>query len=199
MKGRRTPTLEKLWLRRAMVLAVAVVAAACSGNGGEPSEESMAAPVREMEGFTLVETHNGVKRVEVVGSQMIEHPDQQSLDVQDVKVDFYDEHGTHQSVLTALAGTVDTQTSNMTVRGDVVVVTDDGVRLETEELTWLDERRRIVTELPVRIVRDTGEVRGVGLDTDPELREFRLGSRIEGEWEEVPAPAGGAPDEQGAT
>jgi LPS export ABC transporter protein LptC len=143
--------------------------------------------VREMEGFTLVETNNGVKRVEIVGSQMIERPDQQSLDVQEVQVDFYDEHGTHQSVLTARTGTVDRQTGNMTVRGEVVVVTDDGVRLETEELRWLDDRRRIVTELPVRIVRETGEVRGVGLDTDPELREFRLGSQIEGEWKGLPA------------
>ena len=181
-----------------MVLAIVVGIAACSGDGGEPAEENLAAPVREMEGFTLVETHNGVKRVEVVGSQLTEHPDQQSLHVQDVKVDFYDENGDHQSVLTALAGRVDTETGNMTARGDVVVVTDDGVRLETEELTWLDERRRIVTELPVRIVRETGEVRGVGLDTDPELREFRLGSQIEGEWNEAPAPAVQAPDEQGA-
>ncbi len=185
-------------LLRALVIVAALAAAECSGNGGKPSDENVAAPMREMEGFTLVETHNGVKRMEIVGSQMTEHPDQQSLDVQEVKADFYDETGRHQSVLTARTGTVDTQTGNMTVRGEVVVVTDDGVRLETEELRWLDDRRRIVTELPVRIVRETGEVRGVGLDTDPELREFRLGSKIEGEWRELPPPTHRPREESGS-
>ncbi len=154
----------------------------CSRNTGEPPDKEIAAPAREMEGFTLVETHNGMKRVEVVGSQMVEDPEQQVLNVREVKVDFYDEQGVHQSVLTARTGTVETQTGDMTVRGQVVVVTDDGVRLETEELRWLDDTRRIVTDLPVRIIRETGELRGVGLETDPELREFRLGNRIEGEW-----------------
>jgi LPS export ABC transporter protein LptC len=170
----------------ALLASFAVAALALGGCGSsEPkrSEENVAGPIREMREFTLVETHEGVRRVVLVGSHMTEQPDRHSVEVDSVKADFYDEEGEHQSVLTARSGTVQTETGDMVVRGDVVVVTDDGIRLETDELRWLNEKRRIVTDLPVRILREGGEVTGIGLETDPELREFRLGEQIEGEWE----------------
>ena len=193
-RGRRTgeavtdgPTSLRRLLWCAMLASLAVAWLALEGCGrSDPrrSEESVAGPIREMQEFTLVETHEGVRRVVVVGSHMTEQPDRHSVEVDSVKVDFYDEEGGHQSVLTARSGTVQTQTGDMVVRGNVVVVTDDGIRLETDELRWLNERRRIVTDLPVRILREEGEVTGVGLETDPELREFRLGEQIEGEWQQ---------------
>ncbi len=48
-------------------------------------------------------------------------------------MDFYRD-GAHFSVLTADSGSADLQTHDVHTWGNVVVVTDDGRRLETEEL-----------------------------------------------------------------
>ena len=139
-----------------------------------------------MQHFRLVETHEGVKRVVLVGSYLKENTERELVELEDIEVDFYDEKGDHRSVLTARTGSVETKTGDMTARGDVVVVTDDGVRLETEELRWRKAEDRIVTDAPVRIIREGGEINGIGLDTDPQLKRFRLGSEIEGEWQQSP-------------
>jgi LPS export ABC transporter protein LptC len=50
------------------------------------------------------------------------------------------------------------------LRGNVVVVSSDGLRLETSVLRWDAERRRAWTQEPVTVVRDGLVVRGRGLD-----------------------------------
>jgi LPS export ABC transporter protein LptC len=176
-----TARATRRWLvRNAALLLLAF--GACGQESSEPPREDAAAHGREVLDFTLVETHEGVKRLVLVGSHMREDSDRHLMELEDIRADFFGDNGEHQSVLTARTGTVETETGDMVARSGVVVVTDDGVRLETEELRWCKDEGRIVTDLPVRILREGGEVRGVGLETDPHLRHFRLGREIEGEW-----------------
>jgi LPS export ABC transporter protein LptC len=102
-----------------------------------------------------------------------------------IRVDFYDRQGKHISVLTALQGTYDSETEEVLARGDVVVVSDDGARLETEELSWKKEPNRITTQAYVTITRGQDKVTGYGLSTDPQLEDFHILRDVKGRIENV--------------
>ena len=85
-----------------------------------------------------------------------------------IRVEFY-EQGKQVSVLTAREGVI--QGERMTAIGDVVVVTTDGTRLETESLYWDHQLAKIRSEEVVRITRqgDPEVLTGRGLTSDPDL------------------------------
>lgn len=55
-------------------------------------------------------------------------------------------------------------TKDVEVRKNVVLVSSDGVRLETETLRWQAKERRVWTTDPVTIYREGAVVKGRGLD-----------------------------------
>lgn len=61
-------------------------------------------------------------------------------------------------------GELDRNSNNVEVRRNVVVTSDDGLRLETSVLRWDAERKRLWTDAPVRLSRQGSVVSGSGLD-----------------------------------
>jgi LPS export ABC transporter protein LptC len=89
-------------------------------------------------------------------------------------VDFFDTNGNHTSTLTALNGTVDDRTHDLEARGNVVVVSDSGRTLQTEQLFWKNSTRRVHSELFVKITSPKEEIQGQGLDSDETLRNYKI-------------------------
>lgn len=102
-----------------------------------------------------------------------------------IQVDFYDQEGEHASTLTAEEGTYDSKAEEIEARGNVVVVSEDGVRLETEMLSWRKQTNRIFTEAFVKIIRGRNIVSGYGLDTDPRLEDVHIRRNVQGRIEDV--------------
>ena len=61
-------------------------------------------------------------------------------------------------------GELDRATNNVRVLGNVVVTSNDGLRLETAVLRWEAEAKRLWTDTPVTLTRNGSIVRGSGLD-----------------------------------
>jgi len=61
-------------------------------------------------------------------------------------------------------GELDRTTNNVQVRGNVVVTSNDGLRLETGVLRWEAEAKRLWTDTPVTLTRNGSIVLGSGLD-----------------------------------
>ena len=61
-------------------------------------------------------------------------------------------------------GELDRATNNVQVRGNVVVTSNDGLRLETAVLRWEAEAKRLWTDTPVTLTRSGSTVLGSGLD-----------------------------------
>lgn len=61
-------------------------------------------------------------------------------------------------------GEVFQQEKNVEVRGDVVVTSSDGLRLETSVLRWQGEQKRLWTDAPVTLSRHGSVIRGTGLE-----------------------------------
>lgn len=56
------------------------------------------------------------------------------------------------------------QTSNVEIRGNVVLTSSDGFRLETSVLRWQGAERRLWTDAPVRMARQGTVIDGAALD-----------------------------------
>jgi|ERR671919_39258 LPS export ABC transporter protein LptC len=61
-------------------------------------------------------------------------------------------------------GELDRKTNNVEIRHNVVVTSDDGMRLETSVLRWDAQGKRLWTDAPVMLSREGSVVRGTGLD-----------------------------------
>jgi LPS export ABC transporter protein LptC len=62
-------------------------------------------------------------------------------------------------------GDLNQETKDVELRGNVVLVSSDGLRLETERLRWDAEAQRAWTAEPVTIYRSGTVVRGTGFES----------------------------------
>jgi LPS export ABC transporter protein LptC len=60
-------------------------------------------------------------------------------------------------------GDLDRKSNNVEVRRNVIVTSDDGLRLETSVLRWDAEHKRLWTDAPVKLSREGSTVSGSGL------------------------------------
>jgi len=91
-----------------------------------------------------------------------------------IHADFFDKDGFHNSVLTADSGIVYSQTNNLVAFGNVVVVSDSGVVLETEKLRWDNELQKIISDVQVRFTTQDDTLLGDSFISDPDLTNYEI-------------------------
>jgi len=94
-------------------------------------------------------------------------------------VDFFDEKGTRSSTLTAREGELNQQRRDMVARGNVVLQTTEGTRMSTEELQFINQRQRIVSDVFVRVERAGDVLTGIGFESDPNLEHFEFKKKVQ--------------------
>jgi len=97
-----------------------------------------------------------------------------------VEVVFFDAEGAQQSVLTARRGLILPNEERMEVYEEVVFVNAKGERLETEQLTWLQDSAKVRTDKAVRIQRGPDVIHGMGLEAAEDLSHYVI-HRITGQ------------------
>ncbi len=91
-----------------------------------------------------------------------------------ITVDFYDQQQRHTSVLTALRGRVNDITHDFEAHGNVVVVSDSGTTLRTEDLYWNNTSQKVHTQSFVDIVSPTEHLQGHGFESDQGLKRYTV-------------------------
>jgi lipopolysaccharide export system protein LptC len=81
-------------------------------------------------------------------------------------------------VVSGDAGEVHQRTKDVEIRDNVVVESDDGIRLETSVLRWDGQARRLWTDAPVRLIRQGMVVQGTGLEVEMDRQYARVKGRI---------------------
>ena len=97
-----------------------------------------------------------------------------------VHVQFYDPDGRPTTVLTSREASIDEVTNNLEARKQVIVTSETGTLLTTEELYWDQKRQLIHTPVFVRIVSPKERLQGVGMESDQNLKNYRI-FRVTGE------------------
>ncbi len=160
------------------LIGLGMFLAACSGEKETPP----AAPVREAEypdqeswESTIVITREGRKVAEVWAGYIAYYKKKRQTLLKDsIHVDFYDWEGQHNSVLTADEGIVFNRTNDLLARGNVVVVSDSGIVLQTEELRWDNRKQKIVSDGPVVFTTQTDTIVGDSFISDPDLNHYEI-------------------------
>ena len=132
-----------------------------------PSQESWNTTVRFTDSGT-------VKAILKAGHIADYEATKQTLLDSGVHVDFFDEHGVHSSVLTSRTGKVDENTNNLEADGNVVVVSDSGVVVETEKLFWDNRRQLIHSDEFVKITSPKETLQGHGFESDQSLKNYKI-------------------------
>lgn len=95
-----------------------------------------------------------------------------------VSVVFFDEED-NKNTVTANYGVVYEETGLIDLQGNVVIITSDSTRLESDQLYWDQNLNWVFTDRPNTIQFQNGAVnRGEGFDSNQEFSNFRSRSNV---------------------
>ena len=162
-------------------IAVGVLAAsaslACSNKKQPPVEahspladsaDQVMYPAR----FNL--TDQGLQRAHVDADTAYFFDDNNRMELQGVHATFYTATGGKDAVLTSRHGTTNTRTNNMIARKDVVVVSEDGRRLTTQELIYNQQKNEISSDSAFVMTEPNRRLEGIGFRSDPNMKNIQI-------------------------
>ena len=170
---------------RAGVLLVLGFALACGSEGTAPPRAS-GSPMADsadqmMFGINTLLTDRGVLNAELEADTAFFFDENTRIELRVVKLTFYTRTGERNSVLTGNEGTYNTRQSQMEARGNVVVVTEDGRRMTTEQLRYDQIRNEISSDSAFVLTEPGRRLEGVGFTSDPNMNNVRVHRLIEGQ------------------
>lgn len=89
-------------------------------------------------------------------------------------VDFLDSLGQISSNVIGDSGVIKEQSGKLRIYGNVVVVTQDSSRLETDYLTWDPNSGKIESDAFVKFTRGDNIMTGWGMEADPDLGRLKI-------------------------
>jgi LPS export ABC transporter protein LptC len=180
-----------------LAVGMGLTAGGCQGNELAPrrplteqAESQGRVPDQIIEEGTHVLTREGVKKAILNARRIYFYNAEGKVEADSVRVTFYDANGIEQSHLNADRGEIDQRTSDMIARGKVLVVSEDGSRIQGDELRYDATRDMIVSTKPVTIFQKTNRIQGQGVETDPGLTNIRM-TGTSAELDEKPRVGGG--------
>ena len=141
------------------ILFSLVIFVFCSEEKSEQVQENAEkVPEQEMWDTQLTATKNGRLEAIVKFGHMVRYEgnDFAQLD-EGVIVDFYNAKGVHSSTLTSLRGEFNDKTNDVKAIGNVIVVSDTGVTLFTEELFFDNKTEKVVSNMDVKVTTNEAD------------------------------------------
>jgi LPS export ABC transporter protein LptC len=172
-----------LWLARrhspaSAVALLALVTALVAGCGRQQPLDSSAPsadlPDQVASDFNMSETDQGRVEWKLYAREASVYNARAVVAARGVRVDFFDDRGARTSTLTSREGELNQVRHDMSVKGDVVVQTTDGVRLTTQSLRFVNDTQKIVSDEFVRIDRRGDVLTGYGFESDPNLQHYEF-------------------------
>ncbi len=158
---------------------------ACSREKSQTPAPQGNVPDQVMENSTITFSEEGIRST-VIWAKYIEV--YEKLDIKkakQVRADFYDREGNHTSVLVADSGRIQERKRKFEALGDVVVTTDEGIKLQTQSLRWDPGINKIVTDDFVTITKDRNVITGYGLEADQQLKHLIIKKQVQGKITDI--------------
>ena len=144
------------------------LAAACGGSPQEPavSGDFVPLPADVMTDVVFKPTTNGVQTALLRSDTVYQPRDSSRYDLVGVDLQTFDVTGRLSATLTAETGEYNSTGQQMVARGNVVLITQDGRRIETEELHYDPNTRRIWSDVPTTVYEGDLVMRGTSFTAD---------------------------------
>ncbi len=147
-----------------------------AGEGfDEPEADAVAEPVGITQELREVRysQSKGDKLLWRLDAKRVEQADGGPVDLQSVEITYYGDDG-RRTVLTADVGLYDAAGRNATLRGNVIVETSDGGRVETSAVHWDQDEEKLSGAGEVIITRGDSIIRGKGFELLPENETLKI-------------------------
>jgi len=133
-----------------------------------------------MYGASFILTDKGLSRAQMHGDTLYFFDDNTRVESENPHITFFTATGAKDAVLTALHGTSNTRTNNMVARKNVVVVSEDGRRLTTQELIYNQQKNEISSDSAFVLTEPDRRLEGVGFRSDPNMKNIQILSGAKG-------------------
>lgn len=162
-----------------------IVSFSCTQEEEKKVSSSIEVPDQVMEKAEIVFTVDGVRSIVIKADYVVKYEKKDLTHAKGVHVDFFDKEGKHTSVMDADSGIIKEKGQELEALGNVVVISDEGVKLETQSLKWDPQKQKVVTEDFVKITKGGDVIYGYGLEADQKLKNFKIKKKVKGKIEKV--------------
>lgn len=119
-------------------------------------------------------TDKGLARAQLEADTAYFFEENTRIELEPVHTTFFTATGAKDAVLTSQRGTYNSRTSAMVARKNVVVVSEDGRRLTTPELSYNQQRNEIASDSPFVMTEPNRRLEGIGFRSDPNMKNIRI-------------------------
>jgi len=133
-------------------------------------------PIEKIKGAQIIHTENGKLKVRIVAN-IIErfHEIQPALIFSDnLEVYFYNDSTQLQSTLIADYASIDDEKKIMLAKNNVILISIDDKKLETDELVWDEKKNKIYTNKKVKISTGKEVIFGEGFISTPDFKKYSI-------------------------
>lgn len=163
------------------IVLLAALTWAC-GKTETQVPEPYTGPLRVAENVDMLYHEKNQLKIKLVAKTISEFQNGDREFPHGVYLEFYDERGDLQSTLKANEAFYFKEENKWRGRGDVIVVNvQKNQQLNTEELFWKPDTKRIFTEKFVKIKLDQEIIFGTGLDAAQDMSDYEI-KKTEGEF-----------------
>ncbi len=165
-------------LRIFIALTAVAMTAACNNTQGPPVEARSLLPdsaEQMLFGVELLLTDAGVKRSIVKADTALMYDASTRAELKRINARFFTATGEQQAVLTADQGSHSTRLGSMEARGNVLVVSSEGKKLETPHLKYDPTRNEVSSDSAFTLTEPGDRItKGIGFVSNPEMTNMRI-------------------------
>jgi len=173
--------LRLIFLFSAIIASVNFISSCTSEEHSKPAIYE--GPLREAEGITMYYTEKSRMKVLLKAKKINEFQNGNSEFPEGIFIEFYDDFGRITSTLKANSAFYNRAENQWRGLGDVEVINlEKKQQLNTEELFWKPDTRRIFTDKFVTVKLENEILYGTGFDADQDLNNYTM-KNPEGEFE----------------
>ena len=158
-------------------LFVLIFQFACQSNELQRSGETrQGRPDAESWDAIITLTNKGAKRGVIRSGHLEKYNDNEFILLdQNVDADFFNEEEVFTTNLKSLVAEIDEEEDFLVAIGNVVVVTDSGVTLFTDTLSWDNQKEKVFTSDSVIFITENKDtLYGIGFESDIELNNWKI-------------------------
>ena len=176
-------------------IALVALAAACGREAQAPPTvtASMADSADQVAyGLSTEVTHKGIRQAHLDADTAFFFDEGTRVELRTVNLTFFDPQGVQSAVLTSREGTYDMRANQMEARGNVVLVSEDGRRLLTEQLRYDQASDQISSDSAFVSIEGGRRLEGIGFRANSDLSRWQcLEACRAGGPVQLPEPASG--------
>lgn len=164
------------------ILVICLLTSCVVDLGGDREGKTYEGPMIELEDIVFYYSDSAVVKVKGISPRQMDYADGNREFPKGLYLEFYDDEGKIESTIKANKAFFNEQKNEWLGQEDVVVInTESGQQLNTEELYWLPVDKKIYTEKFVTIKREGEILHGRGLEAAQDMSTYTI-TNPEGEF-----------------